>query len=452
MLLAERLLDIVVTAIVGLPLQQFVLDVSEQVNYSFIDEIFHYPQFQTLLGGDYTTWNPKITTPPGLYYLTASYCKIFNLEGSLSDIRYFNYIGGILIGICAILIRNKIKNPGFASGIILLNPLLSLFYSLYYTDVWSSFFIIAALTVIIWKPKGFVFTSVISSIICLISLTFRQTNIAWSLFLMIYLIDMRIKEDKQDDSDVITFFKTSIKNFGILVPYAIVGALFMTFVYLNGGIALGDKENHILVPHLAQVCYCVTFLTVFSMPIWISIGTIFEYLTVNFLTLSGLIFNAAWIPILFMMIQGFTIIHPFILADNRHYVFYIVRNFIVRTETSRYELLPVYHFSFYIVYRLLKNRGMIVFYAFMGCMSISVMLSPLFEPRYYILPYIIFRLLAKPIEIPLLNLSVLHKHNTSIRYVGEILWLWFWTQALYIVFLQFTFSWDTEAELQRIIW
>lgn len=34
-----------------------------------MDEEFHYRQFSTYYGGDFKTWDPKITTPPGLYYV-----------------------------------------------------------------------------------------------------------------------------------------------------------------------------------------------------------------------------------------------------------------------------------------------------------------------------------------------------------------------------------------------
>jgi alpha-1,2-glucosyltransferase len=471
--LSERLLDVVVAAIAALPIQQFVQDVSEQVDYAFIDEIFHFPQLKIILSGDYQTWDPKITTPPGLYYLTALYSKVFNIECTLANVRYFNYIGGVFITLLAILIRNKIPQPGFTSAAILLNPLLTIFYSLYYTDVWSSAIIILGLTVVIWRPNNnYILTSIVSALIGLISLTFRQTNIAWCVFLLVVLIDAKVKDEKLYNyqagyQDVLTFIKTSLKNFGILIPYIIVGLSFVGFVYVNGGIALGDKENHILVPHLAQLCYCVTFITVFTMPLWISFTTIFDYLEDNFFNIQGLIFNLAWIPVLFITIQGFTIIHPFVLADNRHYVFYIVKNFILRTETSRYELLPVYHLSFYIIYKLFKDSSNnnndddkkrtiaspIVFYAFMFCTAISVILSPLFEPRYYIIPYIIFRLYVKPTNAPLINLEFLYTHNVKLRYVGEILWLWFWTQAVYLVFLQFTFQWPDQIDnVQRIIW
>lgn len=474
MTLSESLLDIAVAGIASLPIKQFADDIATEVNYQFIDETFHYPQFKKIFRGDFHTWNPKITTPPGLYYLSLIYCKIFNIDCTLENLRFFNYIGGLFLIAMVILIRIKTNQPGFTTAAIFLNPLLTLFYSLFYTDVWASAIVVAAYAVVVYKPNNNYFlTSVISATIGLISLTFRQTNIIWCVFLLGVLIDSKVKDEnlyryEEGVGDLLTFIKTGLKNITICIPYIIVGLIFIICVYLNGGVALGDKENHILVPHLAQLCYCMTFIAIFTLPLWISFSIFFEYLEDNFLNINGLIFNAAWIPILFMFIQSFTIIHPFILADNRHLTFYIVRHFIIRTETSKYELLPFYHFSFYIVYRMFKENSNIfkdknnnykrtvaspiMYYIYMLCTFGVVCLSPLFEPRYYILPYIFFRLFTRPSDTPLINFWLLKEHNTKIRYVGEILWLWFWTQALYLIFLQVTFEWEDIAELQRIIW
>ena len=39
----------------------------------YMDEIFHVPQAQHYCRGDFLTWDPMITTPPGLYYISLAY-------------------------------------------------------------------------------------------------------------------------------------------------------------------------------------------------------------------------------------------------------------------------------------------------------------------------------------------------------------------------------------------
>lgn len=490
MTFAEVLLDLVTASIVALPLRQFVEDVSAEVQAPFIDEIFHYPQLQRILSGDYTTWDPKITTPPGLYYLTAALAKVFGDDGpggcSLARARLFNFAGAVFIVGLTVLIRTRSRNgktdPGFSSAAILLNPLLSIYYSLYYTDVWATVFVVAAYTIIVWRPlNNFFITSSLASILMLLSLTMRQTNIIWCAFLSVILLDDMVIEEKSrvimnnpeeekkntalaEDADVpfhelvfdtlSLYIKTALANVVSFIPIALVFAAFGTFVYLNGGLALGDKENHVLVPHLAQMCYCMTFLAVFTVPLWLSTDFISSYVSDNFLSLNGLIFNAAWVPILFIIVENFTIVHPFLLADNRHYAFYIVRHFILRSEHARLQLIPVYHVAFYAIFKLLKNRvSSVISCAFFLLTAICVTSSPLFEPRYYIVPYVFLRLLSAPSTVPLMpGMVAFRQYNTQIRYVLEIVWLWMWTQALYVLFLQFTFPWPDLAEPQRLVW
>ncbi|CAN0525123.1 unnamed protein product, partial [Ectocarpus sp. 12 AP-2014] len=40
------------------------------------DEIFHVPQAQAYCQGDYGRWDPKITTPPGLYAFAVAYARL----------------------------------------------------------------------------------------------------------------------------------------------------------------------------------------------------------------------------------------------------------------------------------------------------------------------------------------------------------------------------------------
>mgnify|MGYP004704861603 FL=1 len=466
---AETLLDTVVAGIATLPLRQFVEDVSNDVKNPVMDEKLHFPQLKTIASGDYTTWNDKISTPPGLYYLSLLYAKISNSEITLSNMRYFNFLGGVLLAMLVMLIRFKNKEAGFSAVSILLNPLIAIYYSLFYPDVWASVFIVAAYAVIVWKPKNsYILSAIMSAILGSLSVTFKQSNIVWVFFMGAVIIDSIVKDGKkykygEGIGDTLTFIKTGLANLTTLIPFIIVGVAFFTFVYQNGGVALGDKENQIIVPHLAQICYCVTFIMIFTIPIWISSRTFVDYVNDNLFSISGLMFNAAWIPILYIVIENFTIIHPSMLSDNRHYVFYFIRLLIVREEKARLQLIPVYHFSFYIIWKLFKNNydnntpnkrtaaSPLIFYSFMICLSISVMLTPMFDLRYYIVPMIFFRLFVSTISEPVLPINILHTYNTEIRYTGEGIWLWMWTQFIYISFLKYTFKYGSEV-VERVIW
>ncbi|KAI7881639.1 hypothetical protein K492DRAFT_176982 [Lichtheimia hyalospora FSU 10163] len=40
--------------------------VNTHIPQSYMDEIFHIPQAQRYCSNDFSTWDPKLTTPPGL--------------------------------------------------------------------------------------------------------------------------------------------------------------------------------------------------------------------------------------------------------------------------------------------------------------------------------------------------------------------------------------------------
>lgn len=44
----------------------------------YMDEIFHIPQAQNYCHGNYHFWNDKITTLPGLYFLSQFFLKLFS--------------------------------------------------------------------------------------------------------------------------------------------------------------------------------------------------------------------------------------------------------------------------------------------------------------------------------------------------------------------------------------
>lgn len=460
-MLSANVIDLIGGILAFIPLQRFVADVSNKVDYQFIDELFHYRQYRRYLIGDWGHWDPKITTPPGLYVLTWIYAQLPWVEGGLKDARFFNLLGGCFIGLCCVLIRFNSKTPGFSTASIMLNPLMAIYYSLYYTDVWSAALVVLMYTVVIIKPMGNIkLTATLASVVGLFSLVMRQTNIVWCMFALALLIDQQVKEGEDEFKyegyveDFTVFIKTALRNIPAVMPFIMVAGVFVSFVVENGGVALGDKENHILVPHMAQLCYCVTFIMMFTVPLWVSLKFLRGYLVENFGNMQMILFNAFWIPVIVIAVHNFTIIHPFILADNRHYTFYIVRRFIIRDENSKYQLIPVYHFSFYVIYKMFtmscgkyRTSSLVMFVSWVVCTAMTVIPSPLFEPRYYILPFLMLRLSVGP------STDLVHGFNVvKLRYLAEVIWGFLWTQALYMIFLNVEFHWEDLTDPQRIIW
>ena len=60
--------------------------ISNNVKTPYMDEIFHVTQAQTYCNGNFSEWNDKITTLPGLYLLSSIPARVghilFNLDNS----------------------------------------------------------------------------------------------------------------------------------------------------------------------------------------------------------------------------------------------------------------------------------------------------------------------------------------------------------------------------------
>ncbi|OTA95298.1 glycosyltransferase family 59 protein [Hypoxylon sp. CO27-5] len=160
-------------------------------------------------------------------------------------------------------------------------------------------------------------------------------------------------------------------------PHLVVLGAFVGFVAWNGGVVLGDKSNHVATLHLAQMLYIWPLFSFFSAPLFIPQllnmltlalksftssakapppqnnprGTndpkqsaalrVFYQLGSNH-TAHSIIFLTGALVVTTLIVKFNTIIHPFTLADNRHYMFYVFRYSILKAWWVRYALVPVY--------------------------------------------------------------------------------------------------------------
>ncbi|KAI1496957.1 glycosyltransferase family 59 protein [Biscogniauxia marginata] len=264
-------------------------------------------------------------------------------------------------------------------------------------------------------------------------------------------------------------------------PHGVILATFVAFVAWNGGVVLGDKSNHVATLHLAQMLYIWPLFAFFSAPLFIpkalSLAALFyQTLTARKPTnppeqpnsrserkqsAALMLFDrlgsshSAHAAILLgvtlataaLIVRFNTIIHPFTLADNRHYMFYVFRYSILRAPWVRYALVPVYVFCGWMCWAALQgyspptpstaaasSPGQIrspfrtsplspspgkrnpllapstttttttststtpaptsTVLLLLLAASLSLVTAPLVEPRYFILPWVFWRLLV----------------------------------------------------------
>uniref|UniRef100_A0A803LT21 Dol-P-Glc:Glc(2)Man(9)GlcNAc(2)-PP-Dol alpha-1,2-glucosyltransferase n=1 Tax=Chenopodium quinoa TaxID=63459 RepID=A0A803LT21_CHEQI len=185
--------------VVGLIVSLWVIPISILVNSivpdAYMDEIFHIPQVQQYCKGNFKSWDPMITTPPGLYYLSLAHIAslfpgmlLLQWISSFTDLcstAILRSVNGALAVICSILIYEIIiqlrpaldRRKATVYAIVLsLYPLHWFFTYLYYTDV-ASLVVFLAMYLASLKKNY-----VLSALLGALAVCIRQTNIIWMLF------------------------------------------------------------------------------------------------------------------------------------------------------------------------------------------------------------------------------------------------------------------------------
>ncbi|CZT49121.1 uncharacterized protein RSE6_09916 [Rhynchosporium secalis] len=412
--------------------------VTSTVRQPYLDEIFHIPQAQAFCKERYDIWDPKLTTPPGLYIVSTLYARLSTYgKCSPAILRSFNVFALIMVfsyacDCRALIIRARSRgSPGQRNHSsrsrmnlwqdgnskltldeihtalnIALFPLLFFFSGLFYTDVLSTCIVLRVYRLYLERKGAYQNTS--QGLIWLyptgiVALWMRQTNIFWvSVFLgaleLVRTIDAgRIPEHSPER----------------------------------------DKANHVATIHLPQMLYIWPFMTFFSAPLIVPVGITFLHRLYSLLRLP-LFSRLVWQYLLvttylglalaatLLIIKFNTIIHPFTLADNRHYMFYVFRYTILKHHLVRYVLAPVYLICGYLVYLTLCSQTLKVsatlkpnnsskdhddekggqniavtesegpttsfVLILLATTALSLITAPLVEPRYFIIPWVICRL------------------------------------------------------------
>ncbi|KAI5359751.1 putative alpha-2-glucosyltransferase Alg10 [Septoria linicola] len=312
-------------------------------------------------------------------------------------------------------------------------------------------------------------------------------------------------------------------------PHLALIGVFASFILWNGGVVLGDKSNHIATINLPQMLYIWPFITFFSWPLLLPhfimgaltliarIGRIanLEPLLVckrrNFLPRAYLIVGFTILAL--ATIHFNTIVHPFMLADNRHYVFYVFKR-LLRPRWLRYLAAPVYVMTAWACIGsrgeapysnmgltkednkrrsltrsgsandttrdLLKHNAVsdaakrssnipdgkstaMVSFVLINLFTTALTLcsAPLVEPRYCIIPFIMWRM-----HLPLYSVNETREKQIAedkswsavlkaydYRVVVETVWFLVVNAVTGWIFLNWTFEWPSEPGVkQRFMW
>lgn len=99
-----------------------------------------------------------------------------------------------------------------------------------------------------------------------------------------------------------------------------------------------------------------------------------------------------------MIVKHFSLRHPFLDSDNRHYAQKYYK-FIISTPRHMW-MVPVYSFLMLLNYKLFKKRAAtlntsVMLFFWVVCSAATLVLTPLFELRYFVVPWILLAVEVK---------------------------------------------------------
>ncbi|XP_078178215.1 DIE2/ALG10 family isoform X2 [Carex rostrata] len=237
-----------------------------------------------------------------------------------------------------------------------------------------------------------------------------------------------------------TFWYVKWRVLVAFTPFAFVLAAFGAFVFLNGGIVLGAKEAHVVSPHFSQILYFGLVSTAAAFPLHFSPNhavQLFHLFAKNRSRNIVLFFAAICVSTIW--VKYFSIAHPYLLADNRHYTFYIWRRLIQAHWSIKYALVPLYVYSWLSILTTLgKEQKSIWVLSYFISVALVLVPAPLIEFRYFTIPLV---------------LLIIHSSIMSERNLLLLSFVYAVVNALTMaLFLFRPFHWAHEHGTQRFMW
>ncbi|KAE9297150.1 hypothetical protein PF008_g23819 [Phytophthora fragariae] len=422
-------------AVLGLLFIWLLNAVNNTVPEPYMDEIFHIPQAQKFCEGHYDEWDPKITTFPGLYLASTLYAKAASTLGfgafcSVSVLRSVNVMFAVgNVGLCVLLRRHvapRDPNALLHALRVAVFPPLFFFAFLFYTDGGATFFVLLMallaekVDLLQYPPaRGSFMLSAMSGAVAVL---FRQTNIVWVVFVAGTVVVRCVElahskfiygslKDEASAAGTSTSTHSSLRAFlnfvsvvvsnlpsilQIVWPFVVIVAGFIGFLLTNGGIVVGDKSNHEVTFHGAQVLYFIVVAASgfgLSLIAPVQLRRFAGSVRRNLISFRGLVFIIFVVAATVGIIYRFSPVHKFMLADNRHYTFYVWRKFFLKHELAKFLPTPAYLlFGWRCWDDLGRRRSPLWKLVYALAVYLVLIPSPLVEPRYYCVPFILLHL------------------------------------------------------------
>ncbi len=479
------------------------------------DELFHERQTRAYCQGRFEEWDPKITTPPGLYVVGAAVLRAVDVVrrlvwgagtpsvcvGTSPVLVYLRPVSALFnLGSFALLhaifqhVQLLSNGEALAQALCLgLYPVVFFFGFLYYTDA-ASLCCVLGMYYLARRERH-----VGAAAVGVVSLLFRQTNVAWVAFVLGTSIvadlqraltkkdyyyqsqgsqnakdphpstPINKKQQLPDPSETLSasllvrFVHYLVQNAPTLLrrfwPYVFPLLGFGSFLAWNGGrVVLGDVGHHTPTLHMAQLAYYLLLTALVHRPLLLlpgyreptegdkesALAGFWRWLKAGAGTGLGLLPGVFLLTLLGLVLHRFTLSHPFLLADNRHYTFYVWQRVFQRYPFVNLFLMPVYALAgWWLATRVYQGSGgstrsnSLTVLVLGVAVALVLLPAHLLEPRYFTLP-----LLMTLLEMPPRSHTALLL--TGLLFVGV-------NAATLFVFLYRPFVWG-DGSVARFMW
>ena len=368
----------------------------------YMDEIFHLNQTISYYDNKFKSWNNKLTTFPGTFFIVSMFFKLlnlFNIEINENNAINIARLFIVIISIFSFILLSFFKKKNNIEQdlkyklqlIICLFPINFFYNFLYYTDALSIFSLILFFYFNLYANKNYILRF-LSGLLCI---SIRQNNIIWVNFFSLKDVLNLIGNLFEGYGGIKILFNniysTLVENLDIFI----IDVLFIGFLIKNDfSVVLGDKSHHSMVIHLAQINHLLIFgLIFFPMFNYKVLRNPSKILNTKKKVLRFFLIFCILSCIIFQL-NKFSYVHDFILSDNRHYIFYYFRKIYLK-DNVRYSLLVYLSFTYSVIitdnFKLLKDYRII---SLIICSFLSLVPSKLVELRYFTPCYIIFIILV----------------------------------------------------------
>lgn len=273
------------------------------------------------------------------------------------------------------------------------------------------------------------------------------------------LLNCCLLKTKNDTNKLINFLQ---RCWHATSPNVTVIGLFILFVIVfnNGHIVVGHQNLHIPRFHPMQLCYFAAFAFAFSLP-RLLLQTNFKKITSSSVSIHlkmittifrESISNTSKVTFIVLsiiiscLVYFNTISHPFLLADNRHYTFYVWRLLIGpgKSVILRYLPVPLYAYSLCLIDKELTQSSIVYKLSFWIVTPLLLCAQFLLEPRYFVVPYLMYRL----------HCDIKNSNYTLSAAIFEFITYQICNFAIMWVFLYrpFISTMDNTGRLDRFTW